>query len=99
PNLVNACDRRNRSIIAPQALFLMNDTFVIVQSKLFAERLRKEAGEDVREQIDHAYRLALGRAPAPDERTAAAAFVKSSADGLAGLCQALFNLNEFVYRQ
>jgi len=99
PNLVNSCDRRNRSTIAPQALFLMNDSFVIVQAKQFAERLRKEAGADVREQIDRAYRLALGRGPLESERATAAAYIKSSENGLAGLCQALFNLNEFVYRQ
>src|SRR5205823_15005446 len=41
PNLINTCDRRNRSTIAPQALLLMNNNFVITQSRLFAERLRK----------------------------------------------------------
>jgi len=99
PNLVNSCDRRNRSTIAPQALFLMNDSFVILQAKRFAERLRKDAGDNVREQIDRAYRLALGRAPAESERTAAMAYLKDSQDGLAGLAQVIFNLNEFVYRQ
>ena len=98
PNLVNSCDRRNRSTIAPQALFLMNDSFVILQAKRFADRLRKEAGNDVGEQIDRAYRLGLGRAPVESERIAAAAYIKTSEGGLAGLCQALFNLNEFVYR-
>jgi hypothetical protein len=98
PNLVNSCDRRNRSTIAPQALFLMNDSFVIVHAKHFAERLQKEAGDNVRAQIDRAYRLALGRAPDESERATAAAYIKGSTDGLTGLCQALFNLNEFVYR-
>ena len=98
PNLVNSCDRRNRSTIAPQALFLMNDSFVILQAKRFADRLCKEAGNDIREQIDRAYRLALGRAPVESERVTAADYIKTSERGLAGLCQALFNLNEFVYR-
>ena len=43
--------------------------------------------------------LALGRAPKEAERTAAVACIKNSESGLAGLCQALFNVNEFVYRQ
>ena len=98
PNLVNSCDRRNRSIVAPQALFLMNDSFVILQAKRFAERLRKEAGDDPRKQIERAYRVALGRLPAEPERAMAMAYVKDSTDGLAGFCQALFSLNEFVYR-
>ena len=40
PNLINTCDRRNQSTIAPQALILMNNNFVLTQSKLFAARLR-----------------------------------------------------------
>jgi hypothetical protein len=76
----------------------MNDSFVIVHAKHFAERLQKEAGDNVRAQIDRAYRLALGRAPDESERATAAAYIKGSTDGLTGLCQALFNLNEFVYR-
>ena len=33
PNLVNSCDRRNRSTIAPQALLLMNNDIVFTQAK------------------------------------------------------------------
>ena len=33
PNLVNTCDRRNHSTIAPQALLLMNNHFVFVQAQ------------------------------------------------------------------
>ena len=36
PNLINSCDRRNRSTIAPQALLLMNNAMVL------------HAGEDIR---------------------------------------------------
>ena len=45
-----------------------------------------------------AFRLALARPPDADERRASVAFVTAS-DGLADFCHALFNLNEFVYRQ
>jgi mono/diheme cytochrome c family protein len=99
PNLVNSCERRNRSTIAPQALLLMNNNFVILESKFFAERLRKEAGDDARAQAGRAFRLALGRAPSAFELTTSVEFVRSSPNGLAEFCQALFNLNEFVYRQ
>ena len=40
---------------------------------------------------------AVGRGPLESERATAAVYLKSSENGLAGLCQALFNLNEFVY--
>ncbi|HMZ21313.1 MAG TPA: DUF1549 and DUF1553 domain-containing protein, partial [Blastocatellia bacterium] len=99
PNLINSCERRNRSTIAPQALLLMNNNFVIFESQKFAERLRKDAGEDARAQIERAFRLALGRTPTAFELAKSAEFVRGSSNGLAEFCQAMFNLNEFVYRQ
>jgi hypothetical protein len=98
PNLINTCDRRNRSTIAPQALLLMNNNFVITEAKYFADRLRKEAGNDPGVQIDRAFQLALGRAPTPAEKTDSMAYVKANAGRLAEFCQAMFNLNEFAYR-
>ncbi len=99
PNLINSCDRRNSSTIAPQALLLMNNNFVLTEAKYFAERLRREAGDDARAQAQKAYRLALGRAPTAFELAKTAEFIRSGPDGLAEFCHALFNLNEFVYRQ
>ncbi|MFN0107522.1 MAG: DUF1553 domain-containing protein [Blastocatellia bacterium] len=99
PNLINSCERRNRSTIAPQALLLMNNNFVLFEAQKFAERLRTEAGEDVQKQIERGYQLALSRAPSEFERAKTVAFVQGTPNGLAEFCQALFNLNEFVYRQ
>jgi mono/diheme cytochrome c family protein len=99
PNLINSCDRRNSSTIAPQALLLMNNSFVLTEAKYFAERLRRESGDDARAQAQKAYRLALGRAPTAFELAKTVEFIRSGPDGLAGFCHALFNLNEFVYRQ
>jgi mono/diheme cytochrome c family protein len=99
PNLINSCDRRNRSTIAPQALLLMNNSFVLTEAKYFAERLRRDAGDDTRAQVERAYRLALARAPTAFERAKTVEFIQSDPNGLAEFCHALFNLNEFVYRQ
>jgi len=99
PNLINSCDRRNSSTIAPQALLLMNNNFVLTEAKYFAERLRRDAGDDARAQAQKAYRLALGRAPTAFELAKTVEFIRSGPDGLAEFCHALFNLNEFVYRQ
>jgi hypothetical protein len=98
PNLINSCERRNRSTIAPQALLMMNNNFVINEAKHFSERLRREAGADIKAQVDRGYRLALGRAPSEFERAKSTEFIRSSPNGLQAFCQALFNLNEFVYR-
>ena len=99
PNLINTCDRRNRSTIAPQALMLMNDNFVIFQAKKFAERLRQEAGADPAAQIDRAFLLALGRLPSAPEKSSAIAFLHGRPDRLAEFGQLIFNLNEFAYKQ
>jgi mono/diheme cytochrome c family protein len=99
PNLVNSTDRRNRSTVAPQALLLMNNSFVLLQAKQFAERVRREAGADAGAQVEHAFRVALGRSPDAVEKQKALAFLQSDPRRLAEFCHVLFNLNEFVYRQ
>ena len=104
PNLINSCERRNRSTIAPQALLLMNNNFVLTEAKFFAERLRKDAGDDTKAQIERAFRLVYSRAPQADEKQSAMAFLKRQ-DGITGnrktsmvdLCHMLLNSNEFLY--
>jgi hypothetical protein len=98
PNLINTCDRRNRSTISPQALLLMNNNFVITQAKFFAERLRSEAGDNVGEQVNQAFLEALGRPPSPSEKTSSITFINGKPGRLTEFCQAMFNLNEFAYR-
>jgi hypothetical protein len=78
-----------------QALNLLNSEFVIRQADFFADRLRTEAGPDPARQADRAFRLAFGRPPTADERTAAARLIASH--GTPAFCRALYNANEFVY--
>ncbi len=99
PDMINSCDRRNRSTISPQALLLMNNAFVIRQAKFFAQRVMSEAGADTGEQVERAYQLALMRPPDAYEKAKAIEFIQGSPYGLVDFCQTLFNLNEFVYRQ
>jgi hypothetical protein len=98
PNLVNSIDRRNRTTIAPQALILMNNQMVLFQAGKFAERVRREAGNDVTQQVRRAVALALGRPADAVELDKGVAFVSGSPDGLVEFCHILFNLNEFLYR-
>jgi len=77
----------------------MNNNFVLTEANYFAERLRREAGDDARAQVERAYRLALARAPTAFEQEKTLEFIRSGPDGLVEFCHALFNLNEFVYRQ
>ena len=87
-------DKRNESLSAPQALALLNNGFMVAQSRHFAERLRLE-GPDLGRQVERAYWIAFGRAPAAAERAKSIAF--AGAHGLPNFCRALLNLNEFVF--
>ncbi|MGH7135177.1 MAG: DUF1553 domain-containing protein, partial [Pirellulales bacterium] len=102
--LLDAFDCPDPSTIAParavtttplQALALLNDSFVLRMADRFAERLRGESGADTAAQIERAYRLALARAPKPEELTEAQPFV--IAHGMPAFCRVLFNSNEFLY--
>jgi hypothetical protein len=99
PNLINSTDRRNRTTIAPQALILMNNPFVLTQSQQFADRVRQEAGDDPGRQVDRAYLRALGRPADSVERRRALDALRRQEMTLAEFCQVLVNLNEFLYRQ
>ena len=100
PDTNSACARRNRSTIATQSLILMNSGFAMNQAKLFASRLRKEAGSDVKAQVERAYEIALSRKPSGREADLALSFINSNpSTGLVDFCQTIFNLNEFAYIQ
>ena len=86
-----SCAARVVSTVPTQALMLMNDEFVIRQSKLFAQRVAEAKGAS----IDQAYCLALGREPNDQERALAQKFIADR--GLEGLTHVIFNLNEFAY--
>lgn len=87
--------KRNSSTTALQALNLLNSPFMIDQSKVFAERLKKEAGTQAESQVKHAYRLALGRLPSKKEFAACLSVIEQH--GLDAFCRALLNTNEFIY--
>ena len=86
--------KRNESVTAPQALALLNNEFVLVHSKAFAEWLVKQSADRGR-QIGTACERVWGRPPSDDERKALAAY--AGKHGLANLCRVLFNSNEFLF--
>ncbi|MCI0680686.1 MAG: DUF1549 and DUF1553 domain-containing protein [Gemmataceae bacterium] len=88
-------DKRLVTTVAPQALMLFNGDFVNRQARHFADRLRREAGEDRGKQIERAYLLALGRAPSAMERRVMGEFLER--ETLEQMCRVVLNLNEFVY--
>jgi hypothetical protein len=60
-------ERRNISTVPTQALMLLNDEFVLSQSRFLAERVMHEAGSDPLAQVKLLYKIALCRQPTEKE--------------------------------
>ncbi len=110
PNVVDG--RRDVTTVAPQALFMMNSTFAVSQSKSMVERLANSGAKTDTARVDLAYTLTFGRPASSAERDRALAYitnavrdararnedaVKAQTTGWAGFCQALFASAEFRY--
>ncbi len=102
PDANASCPRRNRSTIAPQALFLLNSDSSFELSRQLAESLRLAGHSTSAELIDAAYFKTLARHPTDRERVLALEFLAADRDDervakLADFCLSLFNLSEFIY--
>ena len=103
PSMVTG--RRDVSTVAPQALYMMNHTFVRTQGRLTAERLLSESQLTTANRIDHAYLLILGRNATEAEISLSQQFLKSvtdtiengEADAWTQMVQAMFSTIEFRY--
>ncbi len=95
PLLQASCPRRESSTHAPQALEMLNGRISNELAAAFADRLRRESGDNPRGQIHRAYLLVAGRAPTTAEQTLALEFLRRSPPKEFAL--ALFNLNSFLY--
>ncbi|MGV3486011.1 MAG: DUF1553 domain-containing protein [Planctomycetaceae bacterium] len=87
-------DKRSESLSAVQALAMLNNGFMLTQSKHFADRVEREC-QDLRSQVNLAYRLALGDEPSDGDRERLVKF--TAAHGLPYLCRVLLNLNAFTF--
>ena len=91
------CARRERSITAPQVLFLLNGALAQEASKKLALRLESEAGNGAGAKVDYGYKLVLGRTPSARERDHALSYLQAGEAGrLEGFSWMLLNLSEFV---
>lgn len=92
------CARRERTITAPQVLYLLNSPLTQAASRDLAERLYREVGPAPAAKVDYGYKLVLGRAPTPAERDAALSYLgKARPAELTGFAWMLLNLSEFVF--
>ncbi len=96
---------RSTTMVAPQALFMMNSKLIKAASREFAARLAGEAAEAAR-RIELAHEIAYSRRPREDEVTAWADFLRGyevaggTSDGAwQAMCRVLLSTNEFLYIQ
>jgi hypothetical protein len=101
--------QRDVTTVAPQALFMMNDPFVLAQARGLARRVLETPGLDEARRVDRAYRLAVGRPATAADRARAIAYLNAcmrpkergqamdTPAAWASFCQALMASAEFRY--
>jgi mono/diheme cytochrome c family protein len=92
--------QRAITTVPPQALFMMNNPFVLEQANKILSRREIAQEADTGRRIGTLYRLLLARAPTTEERRVAADFIaaaEKSPKTWAWFAQALLLTNEFVF--
>jgi hypothetical protein len=110
PDALQGLEQRSSTIIAPQALMLLNNAAVRGYAKEFGKRLAPAADRSFEEAVRSGYAIALGRAPRGEELADSVQFIREQAESykadgkadgralaLADFCQVLMELNEFIY--
>lgn len=106
PEPSNITGARDVTTVATQALYLMNNPFVLEQSQQLAARLLERSSIDDEERVVWAYELAFGRKPTLSEHQTALGFIRTTAAQEAestkikawtAFSQALFASAEFRY--
>ena len=111
PDTTVSCARRDTTVVAPQALMLLNSPEGIRYAQALADRVAAEAGTEPARQVEVVFARTLLRASDANElklclellrrhtaqhRTAGAAD-RAELLALRDLCRAVLNLNEFAY--
>jgi hypothetical protein len=100
---------RATTVVAPQALLVMNSELVRTAASGFARRLFRDGGDSIDRRIQSAYLLAFARPPSEQEleharvflarfpRSAEAQTNPAEHEAWAAFCQGLLAANEFLY--
>jgi hypothetical protein len=96
---------RNATIVAPQALFMMNSSVMLNHSRKMADSLLQRTDLDDAGRIREAYERALSRPPTPQEIDRAQTFLAriykewqaDPAKTWQSFCKSLLSSNEFIY--
>lgn len=103
---------RNATVVAPQALLLMNSDLVMKSADALAEKLLSDSTENAK-RVANAYQQVLGREPTTNETTRVQSFLDAASRAALTdaatidrqaerrawslFCQSLFASNEFMY--
>ena len=87
--------RRSQTITPVQSLSLLNNRFIEQCAQSLAERIRRDTGDDVDQQVRDIYQLLLLRKPEARELALARTFVQKQT--LLQLCVVMLNTNEFLF--
>ena len=93
PNPAHLAPVRPRTTTALQSLAILNNDFTLRHAEAWAERLRREAGDRLADQVRLGFQLAFGRDPDREEAAAREALVAQA--GLVQLCRMMLAANEF----
>lgn len=96
---------RESTVVAPQALFMMNSSVMLQHSRKMADSLLAQADKDDTARVREAYERALARPATPLEIDQASSFVSRMEQHWQGdrpkawqsFCKALLASNEFIY--
>lgn len=82
PVMVPHCEMRSETTVAPQALLMMNDTFILENARRLAERIRKERPGDRTAQLHQAWRVLYGKTPTESEISRSLAYLDQQTSSL-----------------
>ena len=105
PDVDASCEARFITTQPGQALSMLNGEFAHQQAGLLAERVKREAGDDLRAQAARAIEITLGRAATEEEIDDGLALMqqlkekhgRDAHEALRYWCLTALNLNEFMY--
>jgi Protein of unknown function (DUF1553)/Protein of unknown function (DUF1549)/Planctomycete cytochrome C len=98
----SSTEKRVNSIVAPQALLMLNHPWILDQARHLSERLARELPEDDQARIHRAYQLLLVRDPQEAELQIARSIIASGDPAIANsgwidLAHILLCSNEFIH--
>ena len=105
PDSTNIVDQRTVSTVAPQALYMLNNPFVLGRSAALATRILSEGPTGSEARIRRLYLLLYGRQPEESEVRIGESIVRETATGSGRstererwteYCQILLAANEFM---